>query len=170
MTENKQPLNEYTGTYIGKEFVRSGESNGKQWTMYKVMFKENVTDQYPKKFSCFGSAKGFETLQEGEVYKLGYSEQTSFNNKVNKNITYKTAVWFGKPSNTQVTTNTNNVDTQGTLTMPEVKQEAPVVNSILDPEVLYVNEYKRKFPSGNLNDCLEKHPLVQKLFKVYNGE
>jgi len=82
------------GYYIGKEFTKGGEGKGDKpgWKLYKLSFKKNMEDEYATKLSAFNSMKGFDTLEEGEYYTIGYEEsEPTYNEKAGKEIQYKTA-------------------------------------------------------------------------------
>lgn len=126
---SEQKLQYIHGYYVGREFFKKGtKSDGSEWTIYKIKIKKDLEDQYATNLSCFSSAKGFDTLEEGEFYTVGYEEsEPKYNEKAKKEIKYKTAK-FITVSNPDEVSNTQ----QQTLDKPVAKQ-APEMDSKLDP-------------------------------------
>ena len=79
MTEQqKDKLMEETGVYQGKIFKKKGETNGKEWSIWSLLFDQG--GKYPLKFSAFNSLSDknggvtLENLKEGETYTVLYKK------------------------------------------------------------------------------------------------
>jgi hypothetical protein len=96
MSEEKPKLKYTTMTYVGKEWKKTFDNDdGSKTKSYKVNFKVNPdSDGYPVSFWAYDNTKGFESLEEGEKYSIGFVEKE--NPKGDKPI--KNAKWFGEPS------------------------------------------------------------------------
>jgi len=79
VTEEKKkydkPLKYMEATYVGKEFTRTFENDGKSVKGYKFLFKTNLSDQYPKKLWGTENTKGADLLMEGDEFVIGYAEK-----------------------------------------------------------------------------------------------
>lgn len=93
-------MSEYiTRYFVSKELVRTakGKDGKPDFKVFKLHIKKNLEDQYPTKISCPEWVKGFDTLEEGEVFTVGYNlSDPIFNAKAGKEIQYKNA-FFIKP-------------------------------------------------------------------------
>lgn len=95
MAEEKKEASTTTGFYVGKELVKEGNINGKDWKVYKIKFKPRMDAEKGFSFSCFAGlkAKGskqLEDLKEGTEYKIVYSEADAVS-KAGQPFTSKTA-------------------------------------------------------------------------------
>ena len=75
-----------SGFYLGRELFREGSKNGKAWKMYKLKFKPKADSQKSFSMTVFNEAKAKGTklineLQEGQQYKIIYSEKDAVNNQ-----------------------------------------------------------------------------------------
>ncbi len=101
MTENNEEKLNLRGYFIGKEFVKAGKAaSGKDWKMYKLLVKENMEQQYPKKFTMFEGLKGFDGISEGDYVNVGYVLSDPFEitlgDGMKKTIQSKKAIWISK--------------------------------------------------------------------------
>ena len=87
-----------TGTFVSKEFKKKGTKNGKDWAMYKIGIKKNMTDEYPVRFDAFNSCKGLDKVKEGDVVKAGFKEGTKYTNSFGKEVTPKQIIWIALAS------------------------------------------------------------------------
>lgn len=76
------------GTYINREFKKKGENSYGTYKVFKVTFE---IDGIKQNFWAFDKTKGFDTLEEGEEFTIGYTEQES------NGYTMKSAKFFGPP-------------------------------------------------------------------------
>ncbi|MDX1699770.1 MAG: hypothetical protein R3250_04080 [Melioribacteraceae bacterium] len=83
----RKPLQYFEGYYVGKVFTTDFGNGNKG---YKFMFKVNPTDKYEKNFFASNTTKGYDILEEGNQYKIGYVEAPS------GQYTIKKARFFGE--------------------------------------------------------------------------
>lgn len=84
-----------TGIYRGKLWKRT-TNTGKQ--QYQVTFSPEQAPEKNFSFTAYDSTKGFNEMQEGQVYKIGFVVAAPFTNKAGQTVTNsKTALFFGVP-------------------------------------------------------------------------
>lgn len=108
--EKKDEMLKLQGFYIGKEFVKKGEKNGKPWVKYILLVKEKMESQYSKRIAAFGNCKGLDDITEGDFISVGYVlSEPYYSEKAKKDIQSKTALWVGKSdeSKAEVTQSTS---------------------------------------------------------------
>lgn len=109
MEEEKKDMLKLQGFFIGKEFVKKGTTNGKDWTKYVLLVKSKMEDQYPKRIAMFGGCKGFDDITEGDFISVGYVlSEPYYSDKAKKKIQSKTALWVGKSDETKQESATDN--------------------------------------------------------------
>ncbi len=107
--EDKKEMLKLQGFYVGKEFIKKGNKNGKDWSMFKLLVKEKMEDKFSKKITMFQGLKGFEEITEGDFISVGYVLSEPYEITTDKGekkmIQSKTALWVGKSDeNAQNTT------------------------------------------------------------------
>lgn len=74
MSEQKQ-LQYFSGTYMGRQFSKKFDNeDGTSTKSYRLEFKETENSQYTTKVWAYDNTKGFELLEEGNLYTVGYVE------------------------------------------------------------------------------------------------
>lgn len=113
--EENNPIIEFVGTYVGKELRREYplkdkvtkqpllDANGKQMMgkVFGLKVKKNPQDIYPRSFTIFSTTKGFNTITEGDMVKLGYVEK-DFVNKDGVQCKSYNVLWIGKTDDVPV--------------------------------------------------------------------
>ena len=90
-------------TYIGKDYNGEGSFTDKKtgevklYKKYTYKFKKNMDDQWDRKFYGFDNTKGADSLEEGNVYRIGY---TVFQN--NHGTESKSAKFFSSDTSTPI--------------------------------------------------------------------
>jgi hypothetical protein len=139
MSEERNKGEYLTGIYFGKEFVAKIEGkDGKEgFKSYKLQFKKSNDDQYTTKIGCADFVKGFDLLEEGEIFTVGYNlSEPKYNAKAKKDIQYKTAFFIKKEDS-----------------MPE---EKPATKSVEKQEDFVLNEEEaNNFAKEYLRRCVE---------------
>jgi hypothetical protein len=93
--EQQNPMEFTTGIYRGKIWSRT-TNTGKQ--QYKVMFSPEQAPDKQFSFKAYDSTKGFDQMQEGQLYKIGFVTDAPFTNRQGVTVTNsKTAMFFGIP-------------------------------------------------------------------------
>lgn len=91
MTEQKAPLKYVNGTYTGKEFKKKfSNDDGSVTKSFKMKFQIEGKDWT---FWSYDTTKGYDNLEEGEDYSIGYIEKENPQGE----MPIKVARFFGEP-------------------------------------------------------------------------
>ena len=88
----KSEFSEVTGVYYGREIVKEGSKDGRQWIMYKYKIKIDAVDK-PLNFTTFNNCKGSHDIKEGDEVKVVYKEEIKTNAN-NQEYKAKTAIQY----------------------------------------------------------------------------
>ncbi len=105
MAENERaPLNNTEGHFLGKELSSQGEKDGKKWKRYKAKFKPSMESEKSFSFTCFDplrakNTKQLSDLEEGKQYRICYSEKEMAHEPTNSTYMSKTVIGFYSPGN-----------------------------------------------------------------------
>ncbi len=169
--ENKQ----LTGIYMGKEWTKKTgtDKNGDVWKLYKCKFDVPLSSKVAELlFSAFDLyCKGYKELEEGMIYLIKFEAETKFNEKFNKDVTYKTANQFIKQdieekdidNTTEINSNVKTVDNSIEITN---KNESGVVT--IDMKESIKNKPKNKAKKDTNNSCKMENYIknYQKMIRV----
>ena len=122
-------LLEYIGIYVGKEYRRTitNKKDGSEKKIFGLKVKSDPNQQYGKSFTIFEGCKGFDTITEGDMVKLGYvvNEFTTQSGKACKS---HTVLWIGKTdSKPEISPN------QATLSQPSQSHQPKVEDDEIVP-------------------------------------
>lgn len=149
MTEDKQPLQYVTMTYIGKEATQKFPArDGKpEVTGYKYKFKRNQDDQFSNNFWGTSDTKGANILNELGVFTIGYVEKA--NPKGDKPM--KMAKYFGLPKSEAKREEQQEIPLQEKPITQPVLMEATVAEK-------FAKAYRVNMASANkLSEMSENH-------------
>ena len=101
MTEERKPLENTEGYFLGKELAGEGEKEGKKGRRYKAKFKPSMDSEKAFSFTCFDPlrAKGtkqLSDLEEGKEYRICFASEERTND-AGQTYTSKTAIGFYSP-------------------------------------------------------------------------
>lgn len=180
MTEQKQTKLKYcTMYYTGKEISKKTDD----YKIYKLLLKEDMDHQYPKKFSVFsniGEKEGSKSmtlsqLEEGDLYTFGYEERPYTHPDYGQQVS-KTIKFIREPQGD---------DSPGILPSTTVNSQQTTSNAVL-PLILpskdqmnqFISVYKEKTPMDRRNSShfigsmLRYHnkqsPVLKDMVNLYN--
>lgn len=105
MDEQKEPLKYTNGTYIGKEFKKKFvNDDGTVTKSFKMQF---LVGNKTWNFWSYDKTKGFENLEEGEDYSIGYIEKDNPQGE----MPIKVARYYGEPRQSQQQNNDQKQET-----------------------------------------------------------
>ena len=155
------------GEYVGRELKKEGTTNNKDWKVYDLKFK---VGEYVNTYGCFKSAKGFDDLDEGKTFGLGYTEKAWTQGE--KSGTNRTIFEIGEPKEIVVDTaeEVEVEEASGKTVKKSVpqskedywksKEEDILIGQSINLAVLHLGFMKQELTTSNIGKTAESYKRV----------
>ena len=170
-SQNQNNLEKSKGIFRYTQWVRDTNTGKKQ---YKAKFSPLQSPDKEFSLTCFNTTKGFDVLQPGSVYTIGYVFDAPFTNKQGQVVSNsKTAMFFqedsqaqtsqhqvqntGTPNPTPYAQPTHNAQAVNSYGVPSgaVPQSAQQYDKNVQQKVQFIQNYKATVKQQGLQPNLE---------------